>query len=102
VFPGFKDDEANTPTQTVLMMKTVGGPSGAGIHGAHFGGGARIRFAASDSKRQTIPWVETRNDQSKAVRTYAATESKPDEIAKLSIYEMQCVDCHNRPAHSFE
>src|SRR5690606_9368923 len=57
---------------------------------------------AADAKRQTIPWVEYRNENTGAVRTYVAAESQADDAARLPMHEMQCVDCHNRPAHAFE
>jgi hypothetical protein len=101
VFSEFTDDEKNTPTQTVLTMLVGGGRFG-GIHGAHMGPGVRIRYAASDKKRQTIPWVEYRNTETGATRTYLAGDAKPESVRPLPIFEMQCVDCHNRPAHSFE
>jgi NapC/NirT cytochrome c family, N-terminal region len=101
VFSKFKDDEANTHTETVLMMLVGGGRFG-GIHGAHMGPGVRIRYAASDRKRQTIPWVEYRNTQTGVTRTYLAGDAKPVSVSSLPTFEMQCVDCHNRPAHSFE
>jgi hypothetical protein len=101
VFSKFKDDEANTHTETVLMMLVGGGRFG-GIHGAHMGPGVRIRYAASDRKRQTIPWVEYRNTQTGVTRTYLASDAKPVSVSSLPTFEMQCVDCHNRPAHSFE
>ena len=31
-----------------------------------------------------------------------ATGVKLEELSKLPKHEMQCVDCHNRPAHTFE
>jgi len=68
----FKDDAANTQTQTVLMM------------------------------RQTIPWVEYRNRNSGETRTFLADGSTAQSVAKLPRYQMQCVDCHNRPTHTFE
>ena len=95
----FKDDEINTRTETVLMMLVGGGNTG-GIHGAHMGPGVRIRYAASDKKRQTIPWVEYSNGG--ATRTYLADGTTPDADRALPTFEMQCVDCHNRAAHSFE
>jgi NapC/NirT cytochrome c family, N-terminal region len=101
VIPEYADDEANTLSQTVLMMM-VGGGGVSGIHGAHFGSGVSIRYASTDSTRQTIPWVEYKNSRSNEVRTYAAEGAKPDDIAKLQNYGMQCVDCHNRPAHTFQ
>jgi hypothetical protein len=95
----FKDDETNTRTETVLMMLVGGGNTG-GIHGAHMGPGVRIRYAASDKKRQTIPWVEYSNGG--ATHTYFADGTTPDAARALPTFEMQCVDCHNRAAHSFE
>jgi len=97
----FKDDEANTQTQTVLMMLTGGGNLG-GIHGKHLGPGVEIHYAAADPKRQTIPWVEYRNQNTGETRTFVADGSTAQSVAKLSRYEMQCVDCHNRPTHTFE
>ncbi len=101
VFSKFKDDEANTRNETVLTMLVGGGRFG-GIHGMHMGPGVRIRYAASDKKRQTIPWVEYRNTRTGATRTYLAEGAKPGSVSSLPTFEMQCVDCHNRAAHSFQ
>lgn len=95
----FKDDETNTRLETILMMMVGGGDAG-GIHGAHMGPGVHIRYAAADKKRQTIPWVEYTSKG--ATRTYLASGAKPESIAALPTFEMQCVDCHNRAAHSFQ
>ncbi|MGA3201975.1 MAG: NapC/NirT family cytochrome c [Bryobacteraceae bacterium] len=95
----YKDDQTNTRSETVLMMLVGGGASG-GIHGVHMGPGVRIRYAASDKTRQTIPWVEYEDGKGK--RTYLASDTKADAVAALPTFEMQCVDCHNRAAHSFE
>lgn len=97
----YKDDEANTRNQTVLMMMVGGGAAG-GIHGAHMGPGVHMRYATSDKKRQTIPWVEYENTSTGAKRTYLASDAKPDAVSEIPTFEMQCVDCHNRAAHSFE
>lgn len=97
----FRDDEKNTRTETVLLMKVGGGPQG-GIHGAHLAPGVRIRYAAQDKKRQTIPWVEYSNTGTGATRRYFASGATPASTGSLPVFEMQCVDCHNRPAHTFE
>jgi hypothetical protein len=94
VITKYTSDEANTPTKTVLMMMVDR------IHGAHLAPGVEIRYAASDKKRQTIPWVEYRN--AGITRTYLASDTKPETVAALPKFSMQCVDCHNRAAHSFE
>jgi len=95
----YKDDQANTRTRSVLMMMVGGGAAG-GIHGMHMGPGVRIRYAAADKKRQSIPWVEY--EDAKGKRAYLSSDAKPDAVSKLPTFEMQCVDCHNRAAHSFE
>jgi NapC/NirT cytochrome c family protein len=97
----YGDDEANSHTQTVLMMM-VGGSKSSGIHGAHFGPGVHISFATADRARQSIPWVEYRNTATGAVDTYVSSDSSPDQVRTLPKYEMQCVDCHNRPSHTFD
>ena len=72
----FADDETNTPTKTVLLMKIGGGNRGIGIHGTHLGPGVVIRYGHSDEARQTIPWVEYDDNGRKTV--YAAAGAKPD------------------------
>jgi hypothetical protein len=97
VITKFADDEHNTLTKTVLLMKIGGGNGGAGIHGTHLGPGVTIRYAHSDETRQTIPSVEYEGPGGK--RTYATPGAK---TAGLPIREMDCLDCHNRPAHTYE
>jgi formate-dependent nitrite reductase cytochrome c552 subunit len=97
IVSSYKDDESNTSSQTVLMM-LVGGKT-SGIHGAHLGPGVQIRYAAADAKRQTIPWVEYKGADGKTQTFVTAGAKGTDAMPK---FEMQCVDCHNRPAHSFQ
>jgi nitrate/TMAO reductase-like tetraheme cytochrome c subunit len=101
VFSKYADDEANSRTQTVLMM-LVGGSRISGIHGAHFGPGVHIRFAPADPLRQSIPWVEYRNTETGDVRTFVSPDQPPDSAKTLPKVEMECVDCHNRPTHTFD
>ena len=101
VIPEYGDDEKNTPSTTVLVM-IVGGGGVRGIHGTHFGRGVSIRYGSTDSTRQTIPWVEYRNTNENVIRTYSAEGVTPDSAGKLQQYQMQCVDCHNRPTHTFQ
>ena len=96
VISKFADDEHNTLTKTVLLVKIGGGNGGIGIHGTHLGPGVHIRYA-SDESRQTIPWVEYDGPGGK--RVYAVADAK---IAGLPLREMDCMDCHNRPTHTYE
>ena len=102
LFNKYADDEANTRSETVLLM-LVGGNRFSGIHAAHFGPGVRIRFATADAARQTIPRVEYRNTNTGDVRTFVSPETQADSAEKaLPEFDMECVDCHNRPTHTFD
>src|SRR6516162_7362528 len=97
----YAEDEKNTRTQTVLLMM-VGGSKFAGIHGMHFGPGVHVRYATADAKRQVIPWVEYRNTITGSVKTFLSADSSAEAAKGLPKFDMQCVDCHNRPTHAFE
>ena len=101
VIPQYADDAKNTLTYTVLMVKIGGGPRGGGIHGMHVGPGIHIRYAYSDEKRQTIPWVEYTDSQGHRT-AYSSADSKIPLPGNLPVREMDCIDCHNRPTHAFQ
>jgi len=95
----FADDEQNSESQTVLILHLGGVDSLShftGIHGVHLG---HIEYIATDPTRTSIPWVERRNpDGSDTV--YAASALKgaqPQGERRV----MDCIDCHNRAAHTF-
>jgi formate-dependent nitrite reductase cytochrome c552 subunit len=67
----------------------------------HLAEGVVIRYRHADPKRQTIPWVEYTRD-GKEKRVYLGAEAKPEAVEGLPMREMDCMDCHNRPSHSFE
>ena len=101
VIPEYSEDESNTRSLTVLIMLTGGGSYG-GIHGAHVGPAIAIRYSPADEKRQTIPWIEYRNNETHDTKTFLAAGSTASATASLPKYRMQCVDCHNRATHAFE
>ena len=94
----FADDEQNTETQTVVVLHLGGIVSLShltGIHGVHLG---HIEYVATDSDRTTIPWVQRRNaDGSETV--YAASALN-GAMPKGERRVMDCIDCHNRAAHT--
>jgi len=62
-----------------------------------------VRYIARDEKRQEIPWVEVTDKKTGRVTVYESTE-KPltaQERATLVPRHMDCMDCHNRPSHTF-
>jgi nitrate/TMAO reductase-like tetraheme cytochrome c subunit len=101
VLPKFGEDQANTQTKTVMLVKVGGGNHGIGIHGTHLGPGVSIRYGHSDEARQTIPWVEYSNQNTGRKTTYLVSGTKPD-ASGLTVREMDCMDCHNRPAHAYQ
>jgi nitrate/TMAO reductase-like tetraheme cytochrome c subunit len=100
VITKYSDDEANTKTQTVLMMH-IGGPRTKGIHGAHVGAGVQISYGHTDRQRQNIAWVKATRANGEVIE-YSGKDAKPEDAAKASTRVMDCVDCHNRPTHVFE
>jgi nitrate/TMAO reductase-like tetraheme cytochrome c subunit len=98
--PGFADDATNSETQTVVMLHLGGRDLFShltGIHGAHL---AHIEYIATDRARSTIPWVQKRNDDGS--ETVFATAAAGGGIPKGERRVMDCIDCHNRAAHSFQ
>jgi hypothetical protein len=97
----YTEDEKNTPQTDVVMLK-VGGSNGqgvSGIHGHHLVDGS-IRYISTDPQRQTIPVVYYTDDQGKTTE-FISSDAKPTQT-QLDQGEhrlMDCLDCHNRPAH---
>ena len=101
----FTDDEKNTPLTTVLLMKIGGhsGNGGVGIHGRHLEDVERIAYISTDRRRQVIPQVTYLADDGRQI-VYTSSEMKAT-TAQLKAGEhrsMDCMDCHNRPAHAFQ
>jgi len=101
VFNNYADDEKVTRTQTVLLMHIGGGNGYEGIHGAHMGPGMVIRYAHADKERQKIPWVEYKGKDGKTY-VFKSEGHEGDGPGSLPVRVMDCMDCHNRPSHSFE
>jgi nitrate/TMAO reductase-like tetraheme cytochrome c subunit len=101
----YKDDEKNTPQTDVFLMK-VGGRTwqgSLGIHGHHLADGVRIRYVSTDAERQTIPVVDYTDEKGKTTE-FVSTDTKPtkEQLDKGDHRVMDCVDCHNRPTHTFD
>ena len=101
----YKDDEKNTPQTDVLLLK-VGGRTwqgSVGIHGHHLADTVRIRYISTDPERQTIPVVYYTDDQGKTTE-FISTDAKAtqQQLDQGEHRTMDCVDCHNRPTHTFE
>jgi nitrate/TMAO reductase-like tetraheme cytochrome c subunit len=99
VTSSYADDEANTRTSSLALLH-VGGEDAfghlSGIHGAHL---SNIEYISTDTTNQTIPWVSKTNDDGSTTEFVAAgvKGSIPGQKRR-----MDCIDCHNRAAHSFD
>jgi len=101
----YTDDEKNTP-QTDVVMLNVGGSNGqgvSGIHGHHLADAARIRYVSTDPQRQTIPAVYYTDDKGKTTE-FLSSDATPtkEQLDRGEHRVMDCLDCHNRPAHASE
>ncbi len=98
----YLSDTNNTPFEVRLLLKVGGGdpthgPVG-GIHW-HMNVGNKVEYIASDEQRQVIPWVRITDSQG-VVTEYKTAKFKSDP--KDVVRTMDCMDCHNRPAHSYQ
>jgi len=105
VFSRYGTNEANTPSYTAMLLKTGGGSLDIGRHGGihwwHIYSDNRIRYVSPDESREEITWVELTTPDGE-VRIYTRDgEDLPadEEITNARI--MDCIDCHNRPTHTF-
>ena len=105
VHTSYAADEQNSATTTVLLMK-VGGRAWngtVGIHGAHLADKTSISYIATDRERQTIPQITyTEPNGKQTVFNDTTSKFTPEALAKGEHRTMDCVDCHNRPTHTFQ
>jgi nitrate/TMAO reductase-like tetraheme cytochrome c subunit len=99
----YGDDEENTETATPVTLLVGGGSAGSGtgsgIHW-HMNLANEIEYVTTDAKREVIPYVRLRTGDGQ-VREYTAPGVAPEQIAAGQRRRMDCMDCHNRPAHTF-
>ena len=98
----YADDEHNTLTKTVLLMRISGAGQQPGIHHAHLAPGVTISYNPADESRQTIARVEYHNSVTGRTTVYTASDAKPASLKNLPLRQMDCMDCHNRPTHTFQ
>lgn len=80
----FNDD--NERLETALLLKV------GHIHTSH----AHIEYDAADPKRESI--LAVRVNKPGATYSFSTGEAKTPALTR----QMDCLDCHNRPAHEFE
>jgi nitrate/TMAO reductase-like tetraheme cytochrome c subunit len=101
IIPKYGEDEKNSLTKTVLLLHIGGGGAGPGIHSAHLGPGITIRYG-SDETRQNIRWVDYQNRSAGRTTLYLGPDTKPEAVSQAAARVMDCMDCHNRPTHTYQ
>jgi hypothetical protein len=97
----FSEDEANTETKTVLVVK-VGGRQAGHSHGIHWHVDPdHVLRYRSDEKRQTIYEVETVAKDGTTKRWTGPAATSPEAARATEWRTLDCVDCHNRPTHVY-
>lgn len=103
--PHFRYDEKNSPEEISLVIKTGGGTKieqNAGIHW-HMLLQNKIYFRVQDKRYQIIPYVEAvKEDGTKTVYIDKTSKLTEEEMLRLPLHTMDCMDCHNRPTHIFQ
>jgi hypothetical protein len=105
VFNRYAYDEKNTLRQRRMLINVGGGSTTTGlvtgIHW-HMNIANEVTYISTDDRRQVIPWVRIKDRQGNVTEyNYRNRPLSPEQIAAASKRRMDCVDCHNRPAHNY-
>ena len=100
----FSSDETNTRREIDMLRKTGGGDEttgrAEGIH-LHMALEGRIEYIATDDKLQVIPWVKLTDKAGNELIYRSDGRPSSDPKPEGQVRQLDCMDCHNRPAHRF-
>jgi nitrate/TMAO reductase-like tetraheme cytochrome c subunit len=102
-FSYFLGDETNTPFTVRMLMKVGGGdPTHGPQSGIHWHMNVRnkIEYLPADDSRQKISWVRMTDEQ--GVITEFRLPKFTNSVNEAEVRRMDCMDCHNRPAHRYQ
>lgn len=105
VFDSYGYDEQSTLSRTRMLIKVGGGSSDSGPVGGihwHMNVANEVEFVSTDDRRQVIPWVRMKDKDGKYVE-FKINDGTFDQaaISGREKRKMDCIDCHNRPAHIY-
>jgi nitrate/TMAO reductase-like tetraheme cytochrome c subunit len=102
----YLNDEENTQWDIRLKMK-IGADHSAlglteGIHW-HINPDVLVEYIASDDRNEELPWVRYTNLKTSETIVYQDEDNPIEDslITSTNIRAMDCIDCHNRPSHSY-
>jgi len=100
-------DSLNTEWNFSMLMKISPNYNTLGLSGGihwHINQDMRIEYVASSKDRESIPWVKFTNLKTGDVQIFQDTENQLTQKALDTLEHriMDCMDCHNRPSHSYK
>ena len=105
VFNRYGNDEKNTLRQTRMLINVGGGSPRTGkVEGIHWHMNIanEITYISTDEKRQNIPWVRMVDRDGNVEEFFdRRVQLSGQQIEASGKRKMDCVDCHNRPAHVY-
>ena len=101
-FEHYLSDKKNSAYSVRLFMRVNAGKPGSPMGGIHWhvSKDSTVEYYAADEKRQDIVWMKVTNRKDGTSRIYRNEEFKGEPPAG-AVRVMDCMDCHNRPAHVF-
>jgi hypothetical protein len=98
----FGEDEASTESATTLRLHVGSGSESTGAHGIHWhmAPSTKVTYVTTDEKRQEIIYVKV--EDRNGVREFRDEGVTDAQLAKGTVREMDCMDCHNRPSHRYD
>jgi hypothetical protein len=100
LFKEYGEDEANTESLTTVQLHIGGTDAGGtprGIHW-HVAENNLVEYVAAGDDRQAIPYVKLTAPDGTVTEFFAEGVTAPPAGEAR---RMDCVDCHNRPSHTF-
>ncbi len=98
----FLSDRKNTPYTVRMLMRVNNGRPGSPLNGIHWhvSQDQIVEYYAADEKLQDIVWMRVLNKKDGSSKVFRNETFKGEPPANR-IRVMDCIDCHNRPAHVF-
>jgi hypothetical protein len=108
VISNFAANEGNSETRTQLLVhvseKTIAQGDGSNISraGAHWHVANPVWYVSRDANHQNSPWVGVPgSDGTLTSYELRSNALSADELQRLPLRQMDCIDCHDRPTHLF-
>ncbi len=106
IFNHYAYDEKNSHRQTRMLINVGGGsPTAGAVTGIHWhmNIGNEVTYIPIDEQRQQIPWVRVKDRAGNVTEYFDRVRPlSPEQIQTAPKRKMDCVDCHNRPAHIYQ